>query len=374
MYRTNKLLFILVLGSAFALGLQGCGSGGEGETNEEVAEETDDTPAIPVETAQVQVGNVSAFYSGTATLEAEEEATVVAKVGGEIMQILVEEGDRVETGQLLAKIDDERLKLEVLRARANLGKLKQEYVRNKELHENDLVSSDAFERLKYDLADLEAALELAELELAYTGVRAPIDGVISERLIKVGNMITLNEAAFKITDFEPMLARLHVPERELNKLRVEQEASLTVDALPDLTFTGVIDRISPVVDANTGTFKVTVEINDQRSLLKPGMFGRVNVIYDIRNNTLLAPRSAIITEDAQSTVFLVADDIAQRKVVETGYTNNGSIEILEGLQIGDSVVTVGQTSLKDGAKVTVVNAEDNSQTKVAEESTGAETP
>ncbi len=345
------------------LALQACAPSG-GADVAEAEEEKDDTPAIPVEVAEVILGDVNAIYSGTATLEAEDEASVVAKVGGEIKAIFVEEGEYVKAGQVLAKIDDARLRLEVTRARATLGKLEQEFNRNRELYQSNLVSSDAYERLQYDVAAQKAALDLAALDLQYTEVSAPFDGVIATRYIKVGNVIQINETAFDITDLDTLLARLFIPERELHKFKNQQVALVSVDALPDEKFAAVIDRISPVVDPDTGTFRVTLLVQDDSGRLKPGMFGRVNVIYDVREKTLLAPRNAIITEDAKSAVFVVREGMAARQQVETGYSSNGSIEILEGVKLGDQIVTVGQTSLKDGAKVAIINAKETSESEV----------
>src|SRR5690606_6900324 len=151
-------------------------------------------------------GPVSAYYSGTTTLEAERDAEVVAKVGGVIEQLMVEEGQRVAAGQVLAKIDDARLKLEVARAEANLAKLEQEYRRNKQLYEKQLVSADAYERLAFELDAMRADVELAKLQLAYTEIRAPFDGIVAQRHIKLGNMIELNAPVFRVTTYDPLIA------------------------------------------------------------------------------------------------------------------------------------------------------------------------
>lgn len=351
--KRNLILSVVSAGSLL-LALAACGGGGPGEQAEKADEEA---VSVPVEVAETRRGDVNAYYSGTATMEAEQDAEVVAKVGGVVEQLLVEEGNRVEKGQVLARIDDDRLRIEVERAEANLAKLEQEYRRTKQLAANNLVSQETTERLAYEVDAVKADVELARLQLAYTEIRAPFSGVVAKRYIKVGNMISQNEAAFRVTDFDPLIATLHVPERELGKLANEQLAEIRVDALPGQRFVGEVDRVSPVVDASTGTVAVTVAIKDPSDVLRPGMFGRVSIVYDRRQDTLLVPRSAVITQDAKSTVFVVNDGQAQRRVVETGYTNNGSIEIVSGLESGDRVVTVGQNSLKDGARVSIINGE-----------------
>lgn len=366
MNRTARLpLVALVALVTFSLALAGCGKG-----DAEMAEKKDETPPIPVETAAVAAGSVSAVYSGTASLESEQQATVVAKVSGVVTRIVVEEGTRVKAGQVLAKIEDARYKLELDRARANLAKLEQEYNRNLLLHEKGLVSADAYERVKFDLDALKAQHDIAKLDFEYTHIKAPIDGVVSERLIKAGNMVTVNQATFVVTDFDPLLANVYVPERELNKLRARQRATITADALPDRKFDASIDRISPTVDPKTGTFKVTVAVSDPSRHLKPGMFGRIDIVYDVRNDTLLVPRSAVLQEDAESAVFVIKDGVASRRTVSIGYSNNGSIEVTSGVTVGEQVVTVGQASLKEGSKVNVVGGAKAADTKVAAEQPG----
>lgn len=364
-------LLSALLAVGLVMGLSGCGKGGDAQAaTDKEAEEV----AVPVEIATAYSGPVSAYYSGTTTLEAERDAEVVAKVGGVIEKLLVEEGQRVKAGQVLAKIDDARLKLEVARAEANLAKLEQEYRRNKQLYEKQLVSADAYERLAFELDAMRADVDLAKLQLAYTEIRAPFDGIVAQRHIKLGNMIELNAPVFRVTTYDPLIARLYVPERELNKLVVGQTAALRVDAMPDADFQGVVDRVSPVVDAATGTFAVTVAVHDTNGQLKPGMFGRVNIVHDVHENAVLVPRGAVIIEDAKSTVFVIRDGHAKREIVQTGYANNGSIEILAGLQAGDQVVTVGQNSLKDGALVAIANPDAEPELAESEEKVAAATP
>lgn len=349
--------FVPALAAAvlLAAGLAACG-GPVGDAQAE-AKKDEETVAIPVEVAVARRDAVSAFYSGTTTLEAERDAEVVAKIGGVVEELLVEEGQRVEKGQVLARIDDDRLRLQVARAEANLAQLEQEYRRSKKLHERELISAEAYESLAYQLDAMRAELQLAKLELAHTEIRAPFAGVVAKRHVKLGNMLEQHAPAFRVTTYDPLVAKLHVPERELNKLEAGQPVNLSVDALPGRHFAGVVDRVSPVVDADTGTFTVTVAVKDEAGKLKPGMFGRIDIVYDVHENAVLVPRSAVVTEDAKSTVFVVRDGVAVRQLVTTGYTDNGSVEILEGIESGDHVITVGQNSLKDGAQVAVINTD-----------------
>ena len=349
MKRVYYLISILLV-LCFAAFQWNCGQNSHSKTKDKKEAEV----VVPVEVAEVTIGEISAFFSGTATLEAEEETEVVAKVGGVVKKLFVEEGDYVTEGQVLAKLDDEKLLVQVEQAKATLQKLENVYNRNEELFDKSLISADEFQRTKYEYEHQKAAYDLAQLDLNYSSIRSPIDGVVAERKIKVGNMVLPNQAAFRVTSLDPLLAVLHVPERQMGKLQAGQQAKLGVDAVKDKEFIGKIKRISPVVDPGTGTVKVTVEMHDPSRQLKPGMFARLNIIYDVRKNTMLVPKDAIMAEDRESAVYVVKDSLALRQVVETGYVNTTHIEILSGLAPQDTVVTTGKGSLKDSSKVELV--------------------
>ncbi len=317
--------------------------------------ENEETAAVPVEVSQVKTGNISAVFSGTANLEAEGEAIVVAKVAGVVKSILSEEGDFVKKGQILAKLDDEQPVFRLNQAKANLNKIKNDMERNEKLYKENLISAEAFDKIKYEYESLKAAFDLARLEVNYTSIRAPISGVVSNRFIKEGNMININDPSFKITDFDPLNAILYVPERNISKLEKNQPVEFSVDAIPGLKFTGHVERISPVVDPNSGTIKVTIEIQDPLKKLKPGMFGRTNIIYKVHENTLLVPKEAILTEDKETSIYVIKDSVAYRKIITCGYINTSFTEIIDGLTDGDTIVTIGQGSLKDSAKVQVIS-------------------
>lgn len=349
--KKTKTVLLLLSVCSLALLNNSCSS----EIQSKNTDAQDSTAAIPVEVFQAKRGSISAYYSTTATLEAEVEAMVVAKVRGIVREIKVEEGHFVEAGQVLARLEDEQLEIEARRAKATMDRLNNEYQRNKELYGKKLISLEQFENSKFEYESQKAAYELAQLKVEYSAIRAPISGVISRRLIKMGNMINTDEEVFKVTDPDPLLAILHVPEHEMNKLHKDQTALIQVDAISGNTFEGEVLRISPVVDPETGTFKVTVAVGDGTKLLKPGMFGRVRIVYDTHQNALMIPKNAVISEDGGNSVYVIKDNLAYRKNIRTGYINGSNIEILNGLSEGETVVTIGQSSLQDSALVQVVS-------------------
>lgn len=353
----SKKLLVLAL----VAGLAACGGGapdGAQQGKADAAAAVDGKKAettVPVETAQVAKRPIQASYNGTASLEAPNEAQVVAKTSGVLLKLLVEEGDQVRAGQVLAKIDPERPRLEVQRSEALLRKLEAEMNRSKELYDRKLVAADIYEKIRFDVATQKAAYDMARLELSYTDIVAPIDGVIASRSVKVGNLIQLNSSLFRLVDAEQLEAVLNVPERELATMKKGAAVAMQVDALPGKTFTGTISRVSPVVDAGSGTFRVTCAFESQDAL-KPGMFGRIGVVYDQRADALTVPRAALLEDQGETAVFAVRDNTAVRVPVQVGYLSGDLAEIRSGLNEGESVVTAGKITLRDGTKVEVLNA------------------
>jgi membrane fusion protein (multidrug efflux system) len=351
--------------------LAACQSDGESESTE-AAEEKEEAAPIPVETAQPTRGNVYAMYTGTAPIEAFAEADVIAKVAGEIRELLIEEGQDVRKDQVLARLDGDRLRLELNESQARLRKLQRDYERNVDLKAKGLISDGDFERIKFEMEALEASFNLARLELDYTQIRAPIDGVVSERYVKMGNTISVGEPLFRVTSLNPLVAYLHVPEREYRNIQPGQPVGIDIDALPDEPIVATVSRVSPIVDPQTGTFKITIEIVDNERRIKPGMFGRIGVVYDVHENALQVPRSAVVEDGGTVSVFVVEDDVAIRKTVTLGYGNRGLVEIMSGLEDGEDVVTVGQASLKQDSRVTVINRPENDETAVDPEASDTE--
>lgn len=358
----------MIAAALLALLLTAC-AGGSGDADKTAKAEDDKAEAakpVPVEVASVARRPISASYSGTATLAPVAEATVVAKTNGILMQLMVEEGDAVKAGQVLARLDTDRKGLALAQQKATLSKLESEFNRSRELYERQLVSADAHEKIRSDLEIQRAAVDIAELELSYTRIQAPISGVIAERMVKEGNLVQTNGVLFRIVDGDRLEAVLNVPERELATLQVGLPASLEVDAVPGSRFTGRIDRISPVVDAGSGTFRVTALFEGQPQL-RPGMFGRIGVLYDQRSDVLTVPREALIEADGETAVFAVRDGKAARVPIQLGYVNGTLAEVRSGLIDGEQVITVGKITLRDGASVEVVNLP-----VVADEVKGAE--
>jgi RND family efflux transporter MFP subunit len=348
----------------FALTLAACGPDGNSQAAEAEDEKEEAVSSVRAEIPRQD--RVSANHRATATLQAISDARVISRATGLVRELHVEEGDRVEEGQVLAMIDDARLRLEVERARTRVSRLEQEYRRHRELNAQQLVSSDEVERLSFELAAQRAELGLAELELEETRIKAPFTGVVSERSIRRGDHVANGDAVFRVTDVSRLEAEVHVPERLLARLAPEQLVEIVSDTAPDRRYTGRINRISPVVDAATGTVKATVVVDSGNGLLRPGAFARVRILYDTRDDALLVPRQALLFQDGEASLFVVEDGVAKRRKVSTGYSEEGWVEITEGLSAGEQVVTLGHATLRDGARVRINGREKSRNEIVAE--------
>jgi membrane fusion protein (multidrug efflux system) len=363
--------FALTLGLAVALALTACkgGSGDDadatsGDDSEATTESGEDgkpgekkNEAVPVEVAAVAERRIAASYSGTANLEVPADAQVVAKTSGVLLRVLVEEGDTVQAGQALAQIDPERTRLEVARAEATMRRLQANFQRSKELFERKLVSADANDQLRYEFESAKAAYDLARLELSYTTITAPISGVVAQRMAKPGNLIALNAPVYRIVDNSHLEAVLNVPEREMGTMKPGLPIRMLVDALSGQVFEGEVGRISPVVDSQTGTFRVVGVFRGQDKL-RPGMFGRLSIVYDERDAALTVPRIALIEGSGESAVFVVENGKAVRKVLQLGYINGEYAEVLGGIEAGERVITQGRVAVRDGAEVEILSPTD----------------
>ena len=346
---TTTALLMLALIAALA---SGCGVGEARVASENEIEAA--TP-IPVETALPSRADILATYDATTTIASDADAPVVAKVAGEVVNLLVEEGDRVSQGQVMAELDGERLRLEMLSAKANLDQVRSEYERYTDLAARGLVSEAMFESMKYDLEALEATYKLARLNYDYSKIRAPIDGVVSSREIKLGQTINVSDVMFRITDTSELLAYVQIPQAELGKFSAGQIATLTVDAMPDATFAATIARISPTIDMRNGTFRATAFIDNSSGELAPGMFARFSIAYDRHADALVIPRAALVEEDDQISVYVVADGSVSRRTIEVGIESGNLVEVVGGLAGDEEIVVTGQSSLRDGSKVLASN-------------------
>ncbi|MCG9696933.1 efflux RND transporter periplasmic adaptor subunit [Shewanella sp. Isolate11] len=322
--------------------------------NEEQVKE-EEKYAIPVETATVSQGDVSSFYSTTATLEAPQEANVVTRIAGLIENLKVEEGDRVTKGQLLAVIDAKRQRYDLARSQAEVEIIEQELNRLKKMTNKEFVSADSMAKLEYNLQAAIAKRDLAALYVEESMIRSPIDGVIAKRYVKAGNMAKEFEQLFYVVNQDELYGIVHLPEIQLNRLRLGQEAQLFINKQTNDSIHANVLRISPIVDAQSGTFKVTLSVPNQDAKLKAGMFTRVELRYDTHTNVITVPYNAVVNQDNQYALYVIDGENALRREITLGYREADTVEVVSGIQPGEQIVVRGQQNLKDQSLVEVIS-------------------
>ena len=317
--------------------------------------------AVPVEAASLHIGEISSNYTTTAVLEAKEEAFVVARASGIIEHIYVEEGDYVKKGQVLcegyATEKGERYRLNLARAKADLIGIQKELAKIDKVYNQKLVSDDTYDKISAQYASSQATLSLAELDLKEATIVAPISGYIATRNAKVGNLTESFQRAqmFHIVEQNELHGVVYLPEKELSRVHKGQAAKLTLSALNDNQVSAFVERISPVIDASTGTFKVTLRVPNDAHLLKAGMFAHVSLNYDTHQRATLMPRRAMLSIDNNISVFVVNNGVAHKQHITVGYQEGDYVEVLSGLSGDEQVVITGHQNLKDSAPVEIVN-------------------
>lgn len=308
-------------------------------------------PPVLVEVAPLRRGAIEEVIHSTARLEAEANVEVPARTANRVVELLVEEGDRVHAGQVLLRMEDDIQKSAVDKAATRVEKSRAEFKRLEALYTQKLISEQVYTDTRFELRQLELALEDAQRELEYTRVRAPIAGTVTRRLVEVGDLVSVGQHLFDIVDFNSLVARVYVPDKHLPALKPNLPARVTPTALGNRSFEGYVKRVAPVVDAKTGTVKVTVGFRDPGPL-RPGMFVEVELVTAVHTNALLIPKRALVFDQDQRYVYrLKPDHTVERLLVKERLSDRNYLEPVDGFAEGDLVVVAGQTGLKNGAKV-----------------------
>ena len=311
------------------------------------------TAAVPVEVVPVVRRGIASYIETNGTLEADNEVDIVARTAGPVVELLAEEGDEVTRGQLLARLDDIEYRTQLEIARVTKNETRLSFERAKRLNEEQLISPEAYEQALAGFESATAQYEGSRIQLGYTEIQAPFSGKIIQRYVDLAEQVSANAALFRISDFDPLLCPIQIPERALPRLRVGQSAYLTVEPYPEERFEAEVLRIRPVVDADSGTVRVTLEVK-ARGLLRPGMFARVYVETDRHEDALVVPKAALSLESIGDTVYVADGPTASRREVELGFTEGDHVEILSGVAEAESVIVVGQDGLSDRTPIEVL--------------------
>ena len=340
---------------------------------------------VAVEVALVKKAFIRQVESFTGSLYPLSEFILAPKIAGRLEKILVNIGDTVKGGQLVAVLDDDEYRQQVLQAKAELEvakanleerkstieNAKREYERTVALRRKKIASEsqlDAAEsefkaqqaKLKVATAQIsqkEAALKMANIRLSYAQIKVTANNntgyrVVGERFVDEGAMLAPNTPIVSVLDIEKLIAAIHVIERDYPKIQPELEAVISTDAFPGRTFTGKVIRIAPFLKEKSRQARVEIEIPNAQKLLKPGMFVRVQIQFDEHENATVVPVAALVKRNGIQGIFLA--DLQEQKArfvpVTVGIVNSVHAEVLDP-PITGSVVTLGHHLLEDGALI-----------------------
>jgi membrane fusion protein (multidrug efflux system) len=341
--------------------LWGCDPGRFGKNGEDAGamQEPEERPT-PVLLATLERGTIQGQIRAASTIEAELQVTVHAESVGRITSLTLEEGDKIEAGQVLARIRREAQSLGVERAETNLADAERELGRIESLFKQGVASQSELDQARTRVETATLDKRDRRRDLSNTTMVAPFAGILTRRFVDEGAFVTNGAQVFEITDFSTLVARVYVPERELDRIAVGQPAQIVGKAAKNRQGTGSVHRIAPVVDATTGTVKVTIalptELAGGTHGFLPGMYAEVTLTTERHENVPLVPKPALVHEDEQTFVFVADGDRAKRVLIQTGLADDDFVEITGGLDVGARIIVAGQTGLKDGGLILEVDA------------------
>ncbi|MBK8113851.1 MAG: efflux RND transporter periplasmic adaptor subunit [Candidatus Accumulibacter sp.] len=310
--------------------------------------------ALPVETARVLAAALALDASAVGSLRSNESVVMRPETAGRIASINFQDGAAVGKGSLLLVLDAATQAAELDQARANLGLARSNYQRTADLFEKKFISQQALDNAQAALKVQEAALALAQARFDKMRLLAPFSGIVGIRNISVGDYVKEGQELINIEDISTLKIDFRLPESYLAQLKPGQRLEVASDALPGEVFTAVLDAINPLVEAGGRAISLRAHLPNREARLRPGMFVRVRLIFEQRNQVLLIPEQAVVPDSKAPYVYRVIDGRAKRTPIRTGLRRDAQVEVVEGLSAGDEVVTAGQMKLRDETAVRVV--------------------
>lgn len=306
-------------------------------------------PVVEVVTASVKP--VEVVVSALGTLQADQAITITPEITGIVTSIDFADGQRMEAGDLVITINDEDLKARLMQAEARLTLTRANYQRAEQLVKQGSGTARARDEALNDFKSAEAEVAAAKSALDKATITAPFPGIIGLRQVSLGQYLTAGQHIATLADVDNLRIDFRVSEVFLTHIRKGQNVSVLFDALPGKRYTGVISAVDPVVSTDGRALSARALLSNDDGELRPGIFGRVEIVTETRNSVLL-PEAAIITSPAGGkAVFVIVDEHAKMKEVETGERLPGQVEILSGLEAGETVIVAGQLKVQDGAPV-----------------------
>ena len=319
-----------------------------------VLAQTKAMPPLPVKAAPATHATLNVEVTAVGTLRADETVMVRPEIAGRVETIHFREGQKVRQGETLVTLDQEEYQAQLASSAAQLALEQSSYRRLQDMDRQQLASQQNLDEAKAKLDTARAQQELNRVRLSKTVIRAPFDGMIGLRKISPGAYVKPGDDIVALESLGAMKLDFRVPETYLARLAVDQRLAARVDAYPEQSFEGTIYAIEPALDEETRTVLLRARLPNPHNQLRPGLFARVSLILERRENALVVPEQAIVPVGQTTFVYRVADGKAVMTPVKLGLRRPGLVEILEGLSAGDLVVTDGQLKIRDGAAVQVL--------------------
>jgi membrane fusion protein (multidrug efflux system) len=345
------------------LGLLGCSGTDWGSD-----EETSEPAATMVETRIAGPGTVLLKISTSAVVESEAYADLIPPTSGVVVSIAFDEGDAVVKGDVLAVLDNVALDAGRTRAEDEVGRLEAQLDELEDLRNRGAVSDREVEDVRYQLRTARVSAHEAVRTHGQTRITAPFDGVVAARNVRLGELAGTGTPAFSVVDASKLRVVTSLPERDLNRVVVGQRAHLASSYNEEATAWASVVRIAPVVDPSTGTFRVTLGVEQGPTLLRPGQFVSVDLEVERFEGILVIPKGAVtydlgqafahVVEDVAATDEEEAHQIVRRIALSLGVSDTQNVQIVEGLVGGEDVVVLGQHHLREGARVRMNTVED----------------
>ena len=324
---------------------------------------------VTVEAASVESRRLTDDTQAVGSLRSRRGVVLRPEVSGRITQLNFTDGQRVKKGQTLVQFDDQLPLAQVQQSLAELSIAQANQSRNQELVAQNFVSQRSLDESAANLQVAQAKLALAKAIAARLKIVAPFDGIAGIRLVNVGDYLKDGADIVNIEDIEAIFVDFRLPERFQSRVQRGQTALVDIDALPGRRYAAQIQAIDPLIDANGRSVGVRACIDNRQLQLRPGMFARVNAVFNVREDARVIPEEAIVPQGGKQYVIKLLDDpaavgkpapgskITQRVEVRVGLRSPGRVEILDGLSAGETIITAGQQRVqKDGTRVTVVAA------------------
>jgi membrane fusion protein (multidrug efflux system) len=307
--------------------------------------------ALPVEVATARVDTVRDEIAATGQIEAMQSIELRPEVDGRIVAILIREGQEVEEGTPLVKVDDAQLKAQVAQLEAQRDLAQQALARAKDLAQQNASSTADLEKAEAEARSAQAQYDLQRIRLDRTTVRAPFAGVVGQRYVSLGDYVTTSSKLLSLQTVNPQRASFQVPEKFAQMLRPGQKVTFRVAAIAGRDFTGQVDFVDPVVQLPGRTILVKAQVPNGQRLLQPGMFIEARLVTAVRPNAVVVPEEAVVPAEGSNAVWVVVDGKADRRQVTLGVRTPGFVEVTSGVKAGEQVVVGGLELLAPGAPV-----------------------